>query len=764
LRWCRQRWYLVAIAAALPVATLAALVFAPMDPAPYLHTTASREIVDRSGKLLFASLNDEEQWLFPRPFDSISPYLVKATIATEDQRFYAHPGVDAIAVLRAFGQNLRGGGIHSGASTITMQVVKQGSPSTRTILGKLNQAVQALRLERHADKRQILEAYLNTAPYGLNLVGCESAARRYFGKPADELSLAEAATLAALPKSPTALMPLAKAKPALARRNYVLQRMRDDGHISPQECEHAQAEPLGAAWHDFPLLSPHLAMRLSRGDAATARVQTTLDASIQQRCERLASETLKTFDNQVTNAAIIVVDTERGDVLARVGSSNFFNTPGGGQVDACLAARSPGSALKPFTYALGLERQELYPTEFLLDDSLDYGLYSPENFDQQYRGLVSASYALKRSLNVPAVLVLERIGEDNMYRFLRRAGLSSLTRQAEFYGLGLTLGNCEVRLEDLTAAYLMLANLGEYRPLRHLASAPAPPVKRLLLRSTCLGVYDMLEQPLPADFQKEIVRAAGSTPRVCWKTGTSSGYHDAWTFMFNRHYVVGVWLGNNDGRASRMLVGAKAALPLAAHIFRSLPQKQSPFWPEPATDMRAATICAVSGLPASSWCTRTATVQFPAHLFLNRCCDVHYPRPLGDGESTSSVVERWPATARNWDLADIASPTPAQQAVLAKDERIVGLRILEPANKAEFILTREANADRIRVRSSLDTTATAHWYLDSQYLGESGSGKDLFVDLMQGEHRLTCMTLDGQTDSVNFTAEYPEGAARFKTR
>ncbi|MBX7258340.1 MAG: penicillin-binding protein 1C [Candidatus Hydrogenedentes bacterium] len=755
---------MTAIAAALPAVVLCALLLIPMDPSPYLHTTASREVFDRSGKLLFASLNGEEQWLFPRPFDAISPYLVKATIAAEDQRFYSHPGVDTIAILRAVGQNVWGGGIHSGASTITMQVVKRGSPSTRTIAGKLYQAVQALRLERHASKTQILEAYLNTAPYGLNLVGCESAARRYFGKPSVELTLSEAATLAALPKSPTALMPLAKSAAAKSRRDYVLQRMRDDGYISPQECEHAMAEPVTAAWHDFPLLSPHLAMRLSRASEEGARIHTTLDARIQLRCERLIAETLKTFDNQVTNAAVIVVDTESGKVIARVGSSDFFNTPGGGQVDACQAARSPGSALKPFTYALGMERQELYPTEYLLDDSLDYGLYSPENFDQEYRGLVSASYALKRSLNVPAVLVLERIGEDNMYRFLRRAGLSSLTREAEFYGLGLTLGNCEVRLEDLTAAYLMLANLGAYRPLRYAADEPPRAARQLLSRSTCLGIYDMLEQPLPTDFQKDIVRASGTPPRVCWKTGTSSGYHDAWSFMFNRHYVVGVWLGNNDGRASRMLVGAKAALPLAARIFRFLPQKQSPFWPEPGDDLSTVTICAVSGLPASRWCTRTSTAQFPADLFLNRCCDVHYPRPLGDVDTGTPVVERWPAAARNWDLAHIVSPLPAQQPMLAKSERIVGLRILEPANNAEFILTREANADRIRVRSSLDTTATTHWYLDSLYLGESGPGKDLFVDLLEGEHRLTCMTLDGQTDSVKYTVELPEGSARFKTK
>lgn len=439
----RGRKYARALLAGIALAGASAAVLprlqlAGLDPAPYLGVEASGEMLDRSGRLLHAFLNRSDQWSFPRDLDAISPHLVHATIAVEDQRFRRHPGVDPVAVLRAVWQNARSGGVRSGASTLTMQVVKQVDSGSRSLRNKLGQAVQAVRLERRATKDEILGAYLNRAPYGLNLVGCEAAARRFFGKPAKELTLPEAALLAALPKAPTALMPLEHPEAALARRDYVLTRMRREGYISQADYQRAINEPLGARWHDFPRLAPHLAMRLRPGPDGGRRLATTLDYSIQARAERYVEESLKSFDNEVTNAAVLVVDAPTASVLAWVGSADFFDTPGGGQVDACRAARSPGSALKPFTYALALERNLLYPSEMLLDDSLDYGLYNPENYDGKYRGLVSASYALRRSLNVPAVMVLNRVGGEATHGFLKRIGLSTLPRSAEYYGLGLT--------------------------------------------------------------------------------------------------------------------------------------------------------------------------------------------------------------------------------------------------------------------------------------------------------------------------------------
>ncbi|MCC6697478.1 MAG: penicillin-binding protein 1C [Candidatus Hydrogenedentes bacterium] len=754
-RALRRYTLVLAALCAMPVLALASLLLWPMDPAPFMSVDASGELFDRNGRLLYAFLNDEEQWLFPRELDAISPYLVKATIATEDQRFRSHHGVDTVAVGRAVLQNVRGLGVRSGASTLTMQVVKQNGPPSRTIAGKAWQAIQALRLERHATKDEILRTYLNTAPYGLNLVGCEAAARRYFGKPAKELTLSEAALLAGLPKSPGGLMPLKNPENALARRNYVLARMRDEGLIDAGDCERASGQPLDVEWHAFPQSAPHLAMRIRGRIEAEQHVTTTLDLDVQALAERAMTDALKTFDNQITNAAMIVVDVPTASVLARAGSADFFRTPGGGQVDATRAARSPGSALKPFTYALAIEQDLLYSSEMLLDDSLDYGLYNPENYDGKYRGLVSASYALQRSLNVPAVMVLNRIGTTPLYEFLHGIGLTTLTRSADYYGLGLTLGNCEVRLDQMASAYCMLANLGEHRALREVAGEASAPARPVLSRDTCLDVYRMLEQPLPSEFHRDIVQAVGYTPRVCWKTGTSTGLHDAWTFIFNSQYVVAVWLGNNDGKASSLLVGSRAALPLAARVFRSLPPQPGRVWPDVKGGLREVTVCAASGLPVSKWCKRSTTALLPTGQYLNRTCDVHYPRTDG----SEKTFERWPAGAKGWDLARVESPRTPNT---GGESSAKGLRILAPSNQADFVLTREANADRLKLRASVDASSILHWYLDERFLGSSEPGKELFLDLSEGRHTLTCMTPAGELDTVQFSVSQPYSPQHFR--
>lgn len=732
----------------------------PLDSSHYLRFPASGEMVDADGRLLYAYLNADSQWCFDRSLDELGPRIVQATIATEDKRFYVHPGVDPVAFVRAVWGNLAGARVVSGASTLTMQVVKRADKSPRTVLGKAVQMQRALRLERACAKDDILRTYLNTAPYGLNLVGVEAASRRFFGKPAHELTIAEAALLAGLPKAPSKLMPLSNQDAALRRRDYVLRRMCEEGFITERERTEAAAEPLGARWCDFPQLSPHLAARLRTQAADGRKVRVTLRMAVQEETERLVRLATDRYRGDINNAAAIVVDAASCDVIARVGSGDFFRTPGGGQVDICLAPRSPGSALKPFTYALGIENNVLYDCEMLLDDSLDFGHYSPQNFDEGYNGLISAADALRHSLNIPAVLVLDRITPDTLYTFLRGAGLSTLTRTADEYGLGLTLGNCEVRLEELVAVYAMLANLGEYRPLRTVITEDAPVTpRRLLSTGTCTKLFEMLEQALPDEWEANIVRATGILPRACWKTGTSTGQRDAWAFVFNRQYVVGVWMGNNDGRPSSRLVGMRTALPLAARILRSLEPTTAPEWPETAGELKTVRVCALSGLPATEWCMRTREASLPRDQFLHRVCDVHYPRR---GGTTDSIAEHWPGSARGWDLANIGAPV-ADIAEDASNRRLAALQIKEPAHQAEYVLTGEPQGDRIRLSASLDADGPLFWYLDDRYLGTSTPQNRLLLDLAAGNHTLACMTPQGTHATVTFNVTEPSSVAKFST-
>ncbi|MCX7045779.1 MAG: penicillin-binding protein 1C [Candidatus Sumerlaeota bacterium] len=851
-RWLyRRRWALVkasAIAAGLFAILCAVILFWPMDTRIYLLPNASGELQDRSGRMLYGFVNDEEQWCFPRELRQISPRFIQATLATEDQRFYRHWGVDPVAVARAVWMNLRHRRIASGASTLTMQVAKRSGAPTRSFWGKARQAIVALRLEMRVAKDDILCAYLNSAPYGQNLTGCEAAARRYFGKPALELTLPEAALLAGMPRSPSALSPYKYPERALERRNHVLDRMRADRIISETEYLRAHSAPLGVDRHPFPTLAPHLAMHFKSDILIHRRLRSTLDSDIQTRTERLVAEYIPEFKGEITNAAAIVIEAPSASVLARVGSADFLTTEIAGQVDACLAVRSPGSALKPFIYALAMETHRLYASEALLDAPLDYGLYDPENFDRNFRGLVSAEDALRRSLNIPAVTVLDRVGAPAACGFLSRAGLTTLTEEPEFYGLGLALGDCGVRLEELAAAYCILANLGEYQTLKYVSPASPEPspgasqgnaplhsmssriseasdfssaslalnalfqlprTSRCLARGTCLKIYEMLEQPLPEELSYRETAMANVQPRVCWKTGTSTGHHDAWTFVFNQRYVVGVWLGNSDGRSSLQLTGIRAAAPLAARIFRSLETGNVGAWPAPGEDLRAVAVCALSGLPASQWCPETRTQTLPRGQFLNRVCDVHYPARFAGGEdggkdnndrkdgkdgkdrdggksgaprqravvNGTPVAVRWPGAARGWDLAHVVSSVVSEGLDAAEkpgsasnkkdfaDERLLrqSLKILNPADRAEFILTGEALGDRLRPSASLDGEQRLHWYMNGRYLGDSSPGAPIMLNLEPGEHQLSCMTEAGAFDRVRFKVVHPEGNITFKT-
>ena len=748
-RWFRPKTCLVAGIAVIAMSGAALLAgwwfLPPLDPAPYFQTVASGQLLDRDGRPLYLALNGEGNWSLPRRPKEFSPFLIQATLAAEDQRFYTHPGVDPVAVLRAALQNVLEGGVASGASTVTMQLIKLGGHDSRSVRGKVGQAVRALRLEKAVAKADILAAYLNRAPYGMNLIGADAAALRYFGKTAETLNLPEAALLAGLPKAPSRLNPLAHPDRARARRDHILRRMHAEGYIDAAKRDWAIGTPVAAVWHDFPRLAPHLAAPLASRLAKGEAVRLTLDHGLQSRLESALPHYLKRFNGSITNGALLVADVATGEVLARVGAADFFGTPGGGQVDACRAERSPGSTLKPFIYGLALETQQLYPSEVLLDDVLDYGGYNPGNFDGLFNGPVTATEALRYSLNVPAVALLERVGAARFHGWLRGAGLGTLHRTSAEYGLGLALGNCEVRLDELARLYLSVASLGEQNTLRLLgdeAERPAP-----LSPEVCRMLYDMLAQPFPAELSEGLTRRDGNAARVCWKTGTSTGYHDAWTFAFNQHYLVAVWLGNNSGATARELVGARAALPLAAKIFRELPAQSGPSWPGPSPGNAAVRICAQSGLPATAQCPEAALWQLPQSIWRHRTCGLHPATQVGVG-----VLAERPAGPARWDLAQVNTRT-AEADVAGPVSRALG--IVVPAQGAEYVLSGVAGGDRLRLATSLGDAEPMHWYMDDRYLGQAGNGTPMYWPLALGEHRATCVAADGRTASVGFVVVAP---------
>ena len=581
------------------VAVTAAVVAVPFPTARLASSNVeSRRIYDRHGVLLRESLSEVEGRGVWRVLDQVSPWVPLAFVAVEDHRFASHPGVDPVGIVRAARDNLRAGRIVSGGSTITQQVVQLVSPQPRTLWGKAAEALWAMRLERVVDKAVILEQYVNRAPFGHRTFGIEAAARLYFGRAARDLSLAEAALLVGIPRAPSLNNPFTDADRARSRQRVVLRRMVETGVIDVATGEDALAESLRLARPDDVFRAPHFTEHLLR--RATGRggdLHTTLDGGLQVEVEGLVRATLRSLeDREVDHAAAIVLDNATGDVLAWVGSGDFFS-PRDGQVDMVTSRRQPGSTLKPFLYGLAFE-DGLSPAERIADVPIWFptasGDYRPRNYDRRYHGEVSPRIALANSYNVPAVWLAWRLGVGTFHARLRALGFESLDRAAGHYGLGLALGNGEVRLIELANAYRAVANEGVTSPVRWWRDDPPAPRQRVMPASAARLVTDILADPVAR------VPAFGrhgplTTPfPSAVKTGTSTDFTDNWTVGFTSEVTVGVWVGNFDGRPMAKTTGVSGAAPLWHRIVRTA-NRGRPARSFSRAGLRRVTLCAETG-------------------------------------------------------------------------------------------------------------------------------------------------------------------------
>ncbi|HPD46715.1 MAG TPA: penicillin-binding protein 1C [Anaerohalosphaeraceae bacterium] len=520
-------------------------------------------VTDAHGRRLLSVVSPDEQWSMPVPLDAMSPRLIQATIAVEDERFYGHCGVDVLAVARAAVQNIVRGRVVSGASTITMQVCRMMDDRPRTLTAKVIESFRALQLSRLRTKNEVLEIYLNTAPYGGNIRGVEAASLMYFSKHAADLSLAEAALLAGLPKSPTRCNPRTHLDTALKRQRTVLARMQQAGMITPEECRMAAETPL--VINDLPLgrHAPHAAWMALKQRPLGGR--TWIDLSLQQQIESLAQQHLKTLPDG-TEIAIVVINIEQSAIVTLVGSGDPSD-PVDGQVNGALARRSPGSALKPFIYAAAFEAGRLAPESIVYDVPVNFAGWRPDNFDRTFRREVTAADALRQSLNSPALQIARAVGVGRCCGILRQAGISLPDDVVSRTGLAVAVGGAEVSLLELADAYAALGRGGLYRKARLFVDEPASASGRPALDSNVCRTLDHILSSRArrpngmADF------APADVPWFMWKTGTSAARRDAWALGHNRRWAVGVWVGRFRGTGRFQYVGALAAEPLLARIF-----------------------------------------------------------------------------------------------------------------------------------------------------------------------------------------------------
>jgi penicillin-binding protein 1C len=731
-----------------------------LGPIPPITPDTTPTIVDRNGTVLYEPLSStgtRNEWL-----NDVPPSIANAAIAAEDRRFEQHLGIDPTAIARAIVHDVMRLRAAEGGSTITQQVAKMllGNPP-RTIGAKIREAVIALRLEHRYTKREILALYVNLAPYGEQTIGIARASRRYFACAPEELTIAQSAWLASLPQRPST------PRRALARQRAVLARMKKLGSINAAEYRDARNERLSLDRGLQPTLAPHFVerVRASLGPNAPRRIETTLDANLQASVRGIiAANRAELLRHGAHSVAVAVLDNRTGEWLAWEGSGDYFGTNFGGAIDGVTTLRQPGSTLKPFTYALAFE-QGFTPATVLADVPSHFPtaeggvVYTPRNYDGGYRGPLRARLALAGSENVPAVALLSKVGPPELLRLLRGAGFHDLTRTADYYGLGLTLGDAEVTLEQLVTAYATFARGGmsvqpsmirlgtrASRPQFSSSNSGDTAGETLRLRSgqalalrgrtvsnrTAFWITDILSDPKAREF---IFGRGGNLDfpfPVAVKTGTSQAYHDNWTIGYTRAVTVGVWVGNFDRSALRNSSGVTGAGPvfhavMLAAMRRAGGNDQTTIVDKP-DDLEEQPICALSGHRPSTSCPATETEWLPRDAPVEFC-----------GWHHASGVS-WPAEYREW--ANAHERHPAGNAPRATAARDTPFRITSPPNDATYLVdpTLHREFQALHLRATHDAT----WIID-------GKPAPREWPLRSGQHTIVATNARGERDRVYIT-------------
>jgi penicillin-binding protein 1C len=638
---------------------------------------------------------------------------------------------------------------------------------TRTLGGKFVQIVRALELERHYSKAEILEAYLNLAPYGRNIEGVGAASRIYFDKPASRLSRPEAVALSVIPQSPSrrALFVDRDNRSLDSAQSHWYDRAKIDREFSARLFS-------ARAQRKRKFLAPHFVQEIIATERGRDEIVTTLDLAKQQLIERRVADYIQTNRNRgIQNAAALLVDTRTMDVLAQIGSADFFNAEIQGQVDGTRAPRSPGSTLKPFVYALALQQGLIHPLSILSDAPHSFGDYNPENFDREFVGPIRACDALARSRNLPAVELASQLHHPTLYEFLRGADVK-LPRSESVYGLSLPLGGAEVRMEDLVRLYAALANNGELRPLRRTSrDSAAPRGRSIIMPEAAFLTLEMLNLPRP-----EVGRAySDQAAPVFWKTGTSHGFRDAWSIAVFNHYVLAVWVGNFDGRANGTFVGRIAAAPLLFQIIDSLratwPESGQTHLPPPGANLKRVSFCAVSGDLPEPYCTQHLEGWFIPGISPIKLCDVHQEvlvdaasglrvaRDDGTRQLRREVCEFWPTELLSiFRRAGVPRKLPPPFLPDADPELVARTgnppRIIAPAAGSAYeVLNSESSRKQgIPLRAKTDADVReVYWFAGKTFIGKSAASDILSWKSAPGRYELTALDDHGRSGSCAVT-------------
>ena len=729
----------------------------------------SQVLYDRNGQLLCATVSQNEQWCFP-PRKHIPEKFKKALITFEDKRFYHHFGIDPIAIIRALHSNFNASRIVSGASTITMQTVRLSRPGKpRTIMEKITEAIKAIGLEIIFSKEEILDMYAAHAPFGGNVIGIEAASQKYFGRNADELSWAEAAMLAVLPNSP-ALVHLGKNRDKLLKkRNFLLKRLFENQDITASEYERALWESIPETPIEFPQYAYHL--------ASYQQGNSTLDFQLQKRVEQIIDRYGYEYaDNFIYNIAVIIADVKKNEILAYVGNTPYLHNKHNGYVNVASAPRSTGSILKPILYAAMMNEGSLLPNMLVSDTPLNINGFTPQNYNKTFQGVVPASQAIRHSLNVPLVRMINQYGIGRFKVLLQQLGMTTLTRTENDYGSTLILGGAEGKLIEITGIYASLARfLNEYNkhngqndslylnefihPLKSVTSTqshnqlnPSRKKTTFLSPASLWYMFDCMSGVNRPE-EEASWQAFSSSRQIAWKTGTSYGGRDAWAIGVTPEYAVGVWVGNATGQGRASLTGVGHAAPILFELFSLLPK--TTWFDKPYNDMIATAICHRSGHLAGPYCEVTDSCYIPASGITSRLCPYHKQIYVND----SILHIRKPinifvlSPAQEWYYAS-ANPdyTPVPKEFLTQGISIP-IEIIYPEWGTQIVIPRGRNGEPEKVifkAAHSQPETSVYWHIDNEYITTTKGNHTISILPSAGEHYLTLVDEYGNRKSILF--------------
>lgn len=736
-------------------------------------------ITDSEGKVLHAFLNNQDKWRMKTELLEITPTLEKAIVYKEDRWFRWHFGVNPFAILRAGVRNVFTGRRTSGASTITMQVVRLLNPKSRTYFNKIIEILRAFQLEVHYSKDEILQLYLNLVPYGSNIEGIKSASILYFQKSPDVLSLAEVMALAIIPNRPSSLRLGINNDFILKERNRWLEEFKTDKVFHSQDIDDALSEPLNVKRHEAPKLAPHLSLRLKQENPTEANIHSSLIRNKQLTIEKIVQNYVsRLYAMNIHNAAVMVINNQTHQVEAYVGSADFNNPVDGGQVDGVRAIRSPGSTLKPLLYATAFDKGIITPKSMINDVPTNFGGFEPDNFDKLFHGKVSVEFALANSLNIPAVKLLKEITTPVLVEKLKIADFKTVRKNSPKLGLSLVLGGCGVTLEELTNLFSSFANEGRFQKATYQAQSPADggafeSKSRVMAQSGAGGAVllspestYLINQILTQITRPDLPNNYAYTyrmPKIAWKTGTSFGKKDAWSIGYNAKYTIGVWIGNFSGVGVPELSGANIATPLLFDIFNTIDYNSSSKWFKSPSGIALRKVCAESGDVPSAFCINQITDYYiPSVSKMSQCKHAKYVHVSLDGSMSycahcmpdSGAVKKvfpnhdpelvsWFET-KHILYEKVPTHNPKCERVFEEDAP----QIVYPVNGSEYILDKNDTQKLMLNAQVRNDVKEIYWYINDKLWQKATPNTPIFFEPTAGRIKISCSDDKGRNTDI----------------